>query len=192
MCESRCAICKAELTTLPYSRDFVLYSDEKFYCIDCLIKRRTAPRTKSDKWSKTDAQSKIESLIEQTQDYLTFCSEKEQLNEYIDKKYAPSYVPSSFYNKLNSIFQGTYKGLKRPVPPLDLLEMLQQKEGYLDKVAASKWGADGPDPMSRINWDIAIVLSKYDSFLNWKLLPCNQNQGGVLWKKSSFRLWSAS
>ena len=67
-----------------------------------------------------------------------------------------------------SIFDGTYKGLKVPVPPEDLLDMLQQKQSYLEKQAIKKWGDNPPEPMSRINYDIAIVISRYDRYLAWR------------------------
>lgn len=151
----------------PYDGSFVYY-DKNYWCRDCLVKKRTSPRTKKDKWNIQEVDERIKSLQVETESHLNAVISKDALYEYIDQYYAPSFVPKRFYEKMASIFDGTYKGLKVPVPPEDLLDMLKRKVNYLEKQALKKWGTTPPDPMSRINYDLAIVINKYDSYLSWK------------------------
>lgn len=155
------------LNASPYDGSFVYYEGQ-YWCIDCLIQKRTSSRTKKDKWQSEEADSKIASLRIETEVHLHSLISKDALYDYIDQYYAPSFVPTRFYEKMASIFDGTYKGLKVPIPPEDLLDMLQRKVGFLEKQAVKKWGNTPPEPMSRINYDLAIVINKYDSYLAWK------------------------
>lgn len=70
---------------------------------------------------------------------------------------------------MDSVYKGTYKNLNRPVPPEDLLDMWKQKRNYLDKVAEQnrKKGTEITG-VNRVNYDLAILLSKYDAYLDWK------------------------
>ena len=70
---------------------------------------------------------------------------------------------------MDSIYKGTFKGLSKPVPPEDLLDMWQQKKNYLSRVAEQNRKKDKDIyGINRINYDLAILLSKYDSYLAWK------------------------
>ena len=70
---------------------------------------------------------------------------------------------------MDSVYKGTYKNLNKPVPPEDLLDMWRQKKNYLEKVSEQnrKKGTE-IDGINRVNYDLAILLSKYDSYLKWK------------------------
>ena len=64
--------------------------------------------------------------------------------------------------------------------------MLVRKMPYLDKVAVKK----GLSGISRFNYDLAIVISKYDSFQKWKSEMAEQventfsKQDRITYKKS--------
>lgn len=163
----KCNSCKAVLNASPYDGSFVFY-DGKYWCVDCLVTKRTSPKTKKDKWLPEEVNAKIETLKKETEVHLHSIVSKDSFYEYLDQYYAPSFVPKRFYEKMASIFDGSYKGLKVPIPPEDLLDMLQQKQSYLEKQAIKKWGDNPPDPISRINYDIAVVISRYDRYLAWK------------------------
>ena len=161
-----CDTCKAKWSASPYNGSFVIY-EGKHYCVTCLMSKRTNPRTRKDKWNSNEAPAKMAELLEKTKEHYEFLRQKEELFDYIDEYYSPSYIPSSFYAKLDGIFSGTQMGVKRPVPPEHLLDMLQRKANYLEKQAIKKWGSNPPEPMNRLNYDLAIVLSKYDGYLSW-------------------------
>ena len=83
--------------------------------------------------------------------------------------YDISYFPQYFYIKMDSVYKGTMKNLNKPVPPEDLLDMWKQKRNYLDKVAEqNRKKGNEILGVNRVNYDLAILLSKYDSYLKWK------------------------
>lgn len=78
-------------------------------------------------------------------------------------------MPKHFFINLNKVFKGTYKGLNKPVPVEDLLDMWQRKLPYLTKVYINnKNKGKNMTGMARINYDLAILLSRYDSYCEWK------------------------
>lgn len=165
----KCSICKKEHIVPPYSGTFVFYNDKPF-CTECLIDKRTNKRTKVDKWLPLvdDIDFKISILKEETENRIHDKVVLDQICEHIDKHYSASFLPKYFFVKLASIFDGTYKGLRQRIPADDLLDMWEQKQSWLDKTALKKWGNNQPEPIGRINYDLAILLGKYSNYLEWK------------------------
>lgn len=93
----------------------------------------------------------------------------DNLIRYLTSVYNVTYYPSFFYKKLAEINSGTHKGMTTGIPYDDLLDMFQKKRGYLDKVAFNnnKIGKVMTG-LSRINYDLAILINKYDEYLSWK------------------------
>lgn len=92
-----------------------------------------------------------------------------QLTDWLYETYDISFMPKHFFINLDKVFKGTYKGLKKPVPVEDLLDMWQRKLPYLTKVyIQNKNKGKDMTGMARINYDLAILLSRYDSYCEWK------------------------
>ena len=70
---------------------------------------------------------------------------------------------------MDEIFSGIYKGLSKEIPPEDLLDMWKRKKNELDRINNSN-SRKGKNliGVARINYDLAILLNKYDSYLKWK------------------------
>lgn len=172
-----CEKCGAVHEAPPYDESFVLYDrDGKCWCVSCLREKRTDKRTRKDRWLPEDADAKIASLRASTAKHLQEVFVKEELFEYFDLVYTPFYIPASFYNKLNSIFDGTLHGLSAPVPPEDLLDMFRKKQAWLDRNALKKWSTNQPLPISRLNYDLSILLNSYDEYLQQKRAQEIENQ----------------
>lgn len=91
------------------------------------------------------------------------------VTDWIYNTYSISFLPKHFFINLNKISKGEYKGLKKPVAWADLLDMWQRKMPYLEKVnLRNEMNGKHIEGMARINYDLAIILSKYDSYLAWK------------------------
>lgn len=118
--------------------------------------------------------------IEECNEFINSCREnaksiekkqniKNELYDFLFEMYNISFFPNYFYVKINSVYKGTYKNLNRPVSPEDLLDMWRQKRNYLDKVAEQnrKKGTE-ISGVNRVNYDLAILLSRYDAYLKWK------------------------
>lgn len=75
-----------------------------------------------------------------------------------------------FYIRLSSISNGNYKGLKEGISFEDLLYMFKQKRDYLNKIADKKQrqGTGFKDNKARLLYDLSVIISKYDSYKEWK------------------------
>ena len=88
---------------------------------------------------------------------------------WLCKEYELSYMPKYMFEIINKIEKGEYKNLIKPIPFEDLQDMWQRKLPYLKKVhfrnqCAGKEMCD----VAWIKYDLAIILSKYDDYLDWK------------------------
>ncbi|HBJ1650883.1 TPA: hypothetical protein LA460_000102 [Clostridium botulinum] len=89
--------------------------------------------------------------------------------EYIHNIYDIN-IPNILYIKLANITNGTYRGLKEPISYEDLLAMFISKQQYLSKIYQSNIakGKQFNKPIDRFNYDLAIIINKYDSYKQWK------------------------
>ena len=166
----KCSICKNPIYINDTNEDFfiTLKNKTKSYThTNCYIKKQTTKK-RSPK------------TIEECQEYIEQCrqntkvtekkkSTKNELYEFLFDMYDISYFPQYFYIKMDSVYKGTMKNLNKPVPPEDLLDMWKQKRNYLDKIAEqNRKKGNEILGINRVNYDLAILLSKYDSYLKWK------------------------
>lgn len=88
---------------------------------------------------------------------------------WICKEYELSYTPNYLFDIIAEIEKGEYKNLTKPVPFNDLQDMWQRKMPYLKKTHFRNhcMGKEMRD-VAWIKYDLAIVLSKYDDYLEWK------------------------
>ena len=91
-----------------------------------------------------------------------------KFTDWLYREYEISFLPKYFFINLDKVYKGTYKNLTKPVPVEDLWDMWKRKMPYLQKVNKNIRMGKKIDGMARINYDMAIVLSKYDSYLEWK------------------------
>lgn len=92
-----------------------------------------------------------------------------KFTDWLYREYEISFLPKYFFINLDKVYKGTYKNLTKPVPVEDLWDMWKRKMPYLQKVNDKNVRMGKKiDGMARINYDMAIVLSKYDSYLEWK------------------------
>ena len=166
----KCSICKEPIYINDTNEDFfiTLKNETKSYThTNCYIEKQTTKK-RSPK------------TVEECREYIEQCrqnakvtekkkSTKNELYEFLFDMYDISYFPQYFYIKMDSVYKGTMKNLNKPVPPEDLLDMWKQKRNYLDKVAEqNRKKGNEISGVNRVNYDLAILLSKYDSYLKWK------------------------
>ena len=97
-------------------------------------------------------------------------STKDKFFKYIQETYDISVIPKYTFIKLNSINKGEYKGLKEPISYEDLLLMFQKQYNNLNKLYQQNIAKGNSfDNLGRFNYDLAVILAKYDSFKKWKL-----------------------
>ena len=94
---------------------------------------------------------------------------KLQLTDWLYKEYNLTFLPQYFFVNLDKIYKGTYKNLTQAIPVEELFDMWQRKMDYLNKTAEyNKSIGKEMEGVKRVNYDLAILLSKYDSYRNWK------------------------
>lgn len=149
----KCAHCKGDvIISLPYSGESIKKAS-KWYHTDC-FKETLKPKSRIN----------VESLIEKTKPLVEEAYWKHWIYNLLVSHYRCAYVPDYIFVKLQSIYEGTHKGLAIPIPPEDLADMFNQQMDYLDKLAAAK----GINGIPRFNYDLKVLMNKYDSYRNWK------------------------
>lgn len=167
----KCNICKSSIEINNPREDYIVITngEKNIYTHSaCYIKHYTSDRRRKPKTSD-ECRVFINECKKNTAAIIKQNTIKEELYNYLFDMYGISFFPKSFYVKMDSIYKGTYKGVNIPIPPEDILDMWKQKRNYLNKVEDQnrKKGKE-IDSLGRINYDLAILLSRYDSYLKWK------------------------
>jgi len=90
------------------------------------------------------------------------------LFNYLQDKYEVTKLPKQFFIKMSNIFKGKLDGLSKPIPPEHMYDMWIRKSSYLDKVNSKNISKGKKlDNYARLNYDLAIIISKYDDYLSW-------------------------
>ena len=166
----KCSICKEPIYINDINEDFFITSKNElrsYTHTNCYIQKQTTKK-RSPK-TIAECQEYIEQCKQHNKAIEKKKSIKNELYEFLFDMYDISYFPQYFYVKMDSIYKGTMKNLSKPVPPEDLFDMWKQKKNYLDKVAEqNRKKGNEIFGVNRVNYDLAILLSKYDSYLKWK------------------------
>lgn len=98
---------------------------------------------------------------------------KKEIYNFILENYDITCLPKHMFIKLNSIYSGTFKGMSNGILPTELLDMWNRKLSYLNKIANSNiTKGKTMSPIQRINYDLSILINKYDSYKKW----CRQQE----------------
>ena len=147
-----CALCGREIKpSLPYSPTYVYYQ-KKWYCTDCFT-TITTPRVLKNDW------------FEKTKIFVTQEVSKDNLYNYFIKHYHLSYVPQYIFKRLDEIYKGTYKGLAQPIPPHELLDIIERKENTIDSWIRQK---NIKNDTSKITAALTIACNSYKSYKEWQ------------------------
>lgn len=177
----KCKICGKNIF-IERDRSTFFYDKTGFYHKDCFVekkKNQKRPWTDDllraffDKVNDT-TDKKIGDLLskKREQDHNRELAhikqeEKKILFDHIRDTYAPAVVPSSFYSKLTQLISGNYYKYRGSIPPLELYDMWVLAKPRLDKIIAEK-EAKGCDMSQRWNYDLAVLLAQYPSYLERK------------------------
>ena len=163
----KCSICKELINLNDVNEDFFITLKNEVNHTHCYIEKQTTKK-RSPK-SIEECQAYIEECRQANKTVEKKTNIKNELYEFLFDMYDISYFPKHFYIKMDSVYKGTMKNLSKPVPPEDLLDMWKQKRNYLDKVAEqNRKKGNEIVGVNRVSYDLAILLSKYDSYLKWK------------------------
>jgi hypothetical protein len=94
--------------------------------------------------------------------------DRKTLYSYLQEKYNIVKLPKQFFIKMSNIFKGNLNGLSKPIPPEHMYDMWVRKSNYLDKVYMNNITKGRKmDGYVRLNYDLAIIISKYEDYLSW-------------------------
>lgn len=96
-------------------------------------------------------------------------SKQRMLTDWLVDNYECVTFPKYFYIQLSEIANGTSNKVNKPIPYEDLLDMWQRKKDWLDRLYTKNLNKGMKlIGINRVYYDLAVLLKKYDSYLNWK------------------------
>ena len=167
----KCGCCKEYFYISNDNIEDAIYYDKQTYHSSCFInicnKRSRMKRENiSQKW--TWVLNNLDQIRRESYQHLSLAITKENVFEFIKDSYDVTIVPTTVWQKLSDIYNGTFKGRSVGIPPEHLLDMWKRKINMLNGIAyrnKTKGIVMGFD--KRINYDLSILINKYDSYLRW-------------------------
>lgn len=168
--ERTCAECKQKFNINRTNLNQVVRFENSCYHYDCFVnacERKSKKSNASPKWG--EALTFIEDIKEDTYIFLSRELCKQEIFEFIVANYDIRVVPKNIFTKLEDIYNGRFKGLACCIPPEDILDMWKRKMDYLNKVKAKNITLGKTmNAAQQVNYDISVLINKYDSYLKWK------------------------
>ena len=167
----KCSCCGEDFYISKDNIDDAIYYDKKTYHSSCFInicnKRSQMKREDvSQKW--TWVLNHLDSIKQESYEHLKLAVIKEDVFNFIKDAYDITIIPTTVWQKLSNIYNGTFKGMTYGIPPEQLLDMWERKIDMLNGIANrnnTKGRTMNVD--QRINYDLSVLVNKYDSYLKW-------------------------
>ena len=167
----KCSCCGEDFYISKDNIDDAIYYDKKTYHSSCFInicnKRSQMKREDvSQKW--TWVLNHLDSIKQESYEHLKLAVVKENVFNFIKDAYDITIIPTTVWQKLSNIYNGTFKGMTYGIPPEHLLDMWKRKIDMLNGIANrnnTKGRTMNVD--QRINYDLSVLVNKYDSYLKW-------------------------
>ena len=167
----KCSCCGEDFYISKDNIDDAIYYDKKTYHSSCFInicnKRSQMKREDvSQKW--TWVLNHLDSIKQESYEHLKLAVVKENVFNFIKDAYDITIIPTTVWQKLSNIYNGTFKGMTYGIPPEHLLDMWERKIDMLNGIANrnnTKGRTMNVD--QRINYDLSVLVNKYDSYLKW-------------------------
>ncbi len=167
----KCSCCGEYFYINNENVDDAIYYDKKTYHSSCFInicnKRSKMKREDvSKKWNLV--LNNLEHIREESFRHLNLAITKESVFDFIKNAYDVTIIPTTVWQKLSNIYNGTFKGMTFGIPPKHLLDMWKRKIDMLNGIA-NRNSTKGitMNTNQRINYDLSILVNKYDSYLKW-------------------------
>lgn len=186
----KCGYCKELIPVVPEKYADIIKKDNKYYHKECYLKylneKILNSRTEKQKNGWLIKMQDFDDDYFETQQMLADKFYKDKIYKFILANYSINVVPSSIFTRLDAIYSGTYKGLfGTQIKPSELLEMWNKMMRKLNQINADNITKGKIlDPIPRIYYDLAILVSKYDSYCRWRdkqvLMAQNEKQRAVV------------
>lgn len=169
--QRKCGCCKENIYIKNDNIDDAIYYDKKTYHSSCFINicnKRSKMKNKniSQKW--IGVLNDLDCIKQKSHEHLGLAVMKESIFDFIKDAYDVTIIPTTVWQKLSDIYNGTFKGMTYGIPPEHLLDMWKRKIDMLNGIAdrnITKGIVMNSD--KRISYDLSILVNKYDSYLKW-------------------------
>ena len=168
----KCKACEKDIDFNENNLDEVIRFKKAYYHYNCFVdtcKKKSKNSKASPIWS--EALESIDKIQQETKDFFkkNNDSPKDQLYRFLLENYGVMSIPTYVFKRLEDVYSGKRKGLACEIPPEDLLDMWRQKMGYLNKLRAkNKTLNKNMTTAQQINYDLSVLVNKYDDYLKWK------------------------
>ena len=165
-----CGLCKEIFYINRNNINEAVYYDKKTYHSKCFVDicgRRVAGKSKTAlKWEWV--LENMETVKNESTEYFKISLDKEDVYRFILDTYDLTVIPTTVWQKISDIYDGAFKGMSIGIPPEHLLDMWRRKINTLNAIAA-KNSANGRvmDSGQRLNYDLSVLVNKYDGYLKW-------------------------
>ncbi len=140
--------------------EFLYYKDKLYHC-ECLKKKLKSK--KIGKMIDEDIIVLIDGLRDESYNHAMDVLIRNHLYKYLMDHYDVIMLPTYIYAKMEQLFTGTYKNMTKPMKASHILDMFQRRQSQLDKI----YHKEKLDGISRINYDLAVLIGKYNNYLDW-------------------------
>lgn len=167
----KCGCCGEDFYISNENISDAIYYDKKTYHSGCFInicnKRSQMKREDvSQKW--TWILEHLELVKNDSYTHLSFAIAKENVFDFIKASYDITIIPTTVWQKIGNIYNGTFKGMTKGIPPEHLLDMWKRKIDMLNGIAAkNRVKGINMSADQRLSYDLSILVNKYDSYLKF-------------------------
>ena len=167
----KCGCCGQDFYISNENIEEAIYYDKKTYHSRCFLDMCS----KRSKMKRSDVAQKwlwilenIDSVKRDSYKHLNVAIIKDNVFEFIKSAYDVTIIPTTVWHKIGNIYNGTFKGMSEGIPPEHLLDMWQRKIDMLNGIAnRNVTMGKKMSEEQRINYDLSILINKYDSYLKW-------------------------
>jgi hypothetical protein len=161
----KCSICK-EFMSLELEKNDIVWN-KTYMHFNCYVQKEFNKR--GNKLSEEQVKDKIKKIQQENENHVFSALLKDSFYRWIQQSYGIVSIPTYFFQKIDSVITGEYKGLTSGICLEDLFDMWKRKKQELDKIAMNNVSkGNGMDNVMRLGYDLAILVNKYDSYLKWK------------------------
>lgn len=167
----KCGCCGEDFYISNDNIDDAIYYDKKTYHSSCFINicNKRSKMKREDIFQKWNwVLNNMESIKNESFQHLSLAITKENIFDFIKDAYGITIIPTTVWQKLGNIYNGTFKGMSVGIPPEHLLDMWKRKMDMLNGIANRNSTKNIKMNINqRINYDLSILINKYDSYLKW-------------------------
>lgn len=167
----KCHECKQEIDLFTEDLSNLIRYDNKNYHNGCFCKmcerKSKKKNTTQKKW--LGCLKHIKDIQDESNKYYINIFYRKKLEKFLKEEYDLVLIPSNFFVRLSQINNGSYKNIGVCISNKDIYDMWQMKIKKFNEIAHwKKSQGQHIDSTERLIYDLAILVNKYNSFVEWK------------------------